>query len=146
MSPEECLKLLSAKSEMPISLIPGLLDGLNNIFNTTTQPDPCADGKGIFDDSQKYSSAKIGNSIFGALEKTFESDISRIKSIYSDANAIFEADMFFSPDPSKNKLKKAINQSSKPTAEQNADEVAAIKKEFDNLPTSQGKVALKILT
>ena len=86
-TPEECLDLMSSRAALPGELLRALSDMMPSIMEPITPADPCEDGDGIFDDSQKYTTEKIGNAIFGSLEKSLESDLSRIKSIYLDNNS-----------------------------------------------------------
>jgi len=95
--PEECLKLLSTRAELPMGLVHTLLGQINNFFQPQTPLGSCADNKtGLFDPSQKYSADKIGNSIFGSLESYFENDISRIKDIYLKTGDVYKDPKFFS--------------------------------------------------
>ena len=82
LPPDECLKALAAKAEMPKSLAKDLVKSMGNLFDQNIIPDPCADGKGLYDESQKFGAKKIGESIFGSIEQVFESDISKIRDIY----------------------------------------------------------------
>ena len=85
---EECLDLMSSRAALPSSLLRALSDLMPNLMGPITPPDPCEDGEGIFDESQKYTAGKIGNAIFGSIETRFESDLKRVKQIYLDTGAM----------------------------------------------------------
>ena len=58
---------------------------MGSLFTEQTLPDPCAEGEGIWDESQKFGASKIGDSLFGSIEKAFEADVSKVKDIYLKA-------------------------------------------------------------
>jgi len=87
--PEECLKRLSTKAQIPGSLLEKLSGDLAVLSTARPSLDPCANGNTELDPSQKHSSDTVGNSIFGALQTVFESDIARIKDIYLDSTTSY---------------------------------------------------------
>lgn len=145
MSPEECLKLLSSRADIPTGLLGKLVDQMGGLFKYNQSPDPCENGEGIFDDSQLYSADKIGNSLFGAIDTSFESDISKIKDIYKDLKTVYKNQSLFSSNPDQNKMRDIINESLKPKSEQDSDIIKSLKSSLEATPTSQGKVGLRIL-
>lgn len=110
LTPEECLQLLATKANVPSALVGKLVAGMGSLFTDNTLPDPCSDisGSGIFDDSQKFGADKIGDSTFGAIEKSFEADISKIKDIYSDTFITLQNNPFFT-NYSNNPMKKVVH-------------------------------------
>ena len=90
LPPAECLKALAAKAEMPKNLAKNLVDTMGSLFTEQTLPDPCAEGEGIWDESQKFGASKIGDSLFGSIEKAFEADVSKVKDIYLGTFDVFK--------------------------------------------------------
>jgi hypothetical protein len=87
--PEECLKRLAVKSQAPRALLERLSGDLNTLSTARPSLDPCENGDTELDPSLKHSSDTVGNSIFGALQTIFESDIARVKDIYLDTAVSF---------------------------------------------------------
>lgn len=138
LPPDECLKALAARAEMPKSLAKKLVDNLGNLFNQNNIPDPCADGKGLFDDSQKFGASKIGESVFGSIEKSFESDISKIKDIYLDTYSTFKNPGLFGQHATAFKTLSAAAISTDPDVKKEANKIR------ENIAPQQQVVASKI--
>ena len=129
LPPEECLKTLAAQAELPKQVAKDLVKNLSNLFDTNIMPDPCTDGKGLYDDSQKFGAKKIGNSIFGGIEMVFEGDIRKVKDIYLDTYTMMKESLFFHGDLMR-QIAKGVNSEDKKVRE-NAEKILQ-----DKNPTS----------
>ena len=132
-TPEECLKLLSARTAVTNDQFKGIFDQMQNIFGSNVLPDPCAQGISLFDDSQKHSAEKIGNSIFGGIESTFETEISRVKDIYqSDSSQA----AYSNPN-----VRSAVFHAMNPPEDGGlSGEQEALKKKFKNTKKGQSRI------
>ena len=140
---KECLDLLSIRASLPTDLLGDLVNKLDGLFKTFEVPDPCADGEGIWDPSQNYTAEKIGQSIFGALEKSLEADVEKVKDIYGGAFAVFGNKKLFAKT-SNSMLSSIVAQSNKGN-DKDAAVVKELKKKIKDSSQSSDMVALKLL-
>ena len=139
LPPDECLKALAAKAEMPKNLAKKLVDNLGNLFDQNLIPDPCAEGEGLFDDSQKFGASKIGESVFGSIEKSFESDISKVKDVFLDTYSTFKNNALFGENAITLKTLTAASIGTDPNVKKEANKIR------EKVEPQQEIVASKIL-
>ena len=140
LSPEQLKQSLADRAALPPKLLKSLVKSLGNILGGPIEQDLfCSDtneGIELYDESQQFSANIIGNSLFGALESTFETDISQIKDIYKDAQKAYKDPDLFGKNPN-NKIIQMMNP--------NNPDKKSLKDTFDKKRANQGFVASAIL-